>query len=97
MKYHCDVIFIPSVYYDNYVIIYISSSPPLVLNRAQFADFCQLLLFSQRQVESCSSIMVVVTSLGPPEEGIRHTQEAVATFVNRSVGSTTGIRLERTF
>ena len=30
--------------------------------------------------------MVVVTSLGPPEEGIRHTQEAVATFVNRSVG-----------
>jgi hypothetical protein len=27
--------------------------------------------------------MVVVTSLGPPEEGVRHTQPAVATYVNR--------------
>jgi len=27
--------------------------------------------------------MVVVTSLGPPEEGVRHTQANVATFVNR--------------
>ena len=27
--------------------------------------------------------MVVVSDLGPPEEGVRHTQPAVATFVNR--------------
>ena len=27
--------------------------------------------------------MVVVSDLGPPQEGVRHTQPAVATFVNR--------------
>ena len=26
---------------------------------------------------------MVVSDLGPPEEGVRHTQPAVATFVNR--------------
>ena len=43
----------------------------------------------QRQVESCRKqntkilIMVVVTSLGPPEEGVRLRVDGVATFINR--------------
>ena len=41
----------------------------------------------QRQVESCNTkycnTMVVVTSLGPPEEGVRLKVDNVATFINR--------------
>ena len=34
-------------------------------------------------MQNKNKIMVVVSDLGPPEEGVRHTQPAVATYVNR--------------
>ena len=81
MNYQCDLCLSIECITQWYVKIYISC-PKSALSLQIYS----VNLISQRQVVSCKNknkIMVVVSDLGPPEEGVRHTQPAVATYVNR--------------
>ena len=65
-----------------YLIVY---SDPLIMPLPTFQRLFLSWLNSKRQVEACSSVvtMVVVSSLGPPEQGVRLTVENCAVFINR--------------
>ena len=60
------------------------TSAPTPAKRCHSCRSCLSIYFKARPKLAQISKMVVVTSLGPPEEGVRHKQEAVATYVNRS-------------